>query len=56
MKKVINNNGYYIKIKGYYRNDGTFVSSHYRRIQSKIKSKSISGSKSNDPNQLSLGL
>tara|TARA_Y100000310_G_scaffold105489_2_gene103980 strand:- start:1364 stop:1534 length:171 start_codon:yes stop_codon:yes gene_type:complete len=54
MKKIINNKNYYIKIRGYYRKDGTWVSSHYRRIKYKIKSKSTESSKSTDPNQLSL--
>ena len=50
--------GYYEEIKSYYRKDGTLVSSHYRKLKSRIKSKSknVMGSQSNDPNQLSLTL
>ena len=56
MLETIDNKSYYIKIKGYYRKDGTWVSSHYRMIKFKIKSKSTQSSNSNDPNQLSLTL
>ena len=54
MEEIKNNKGYYIKIKSYYKKDGTLVSSHYRRIKSVVKLKNINGSESNDPNQLSL--
>jgi hypothetical protein len=45
-----------IKIKGYYRKDGTWVSSHYRNItpSKKIKNTKIEKTNSNDPNQLTL--
>jgi hypothetical protein len=45
-----------IKIKGYYRKDGTWVSSHYRYIShsKKIKSIKIEKSDSDDPNQLTF--
>ena len=56
MVGVINNKSYYIKIKGYYRMDGTWVSSHYRRIKFSLKSKNIPTSTPIDPNQLSLTL
>ena len=56
MERVINDKSYYIKIKGYYRLDGTWVSSHYRRIKFTLKSKNIPTSTSIDPNQLSLTL
>ena len=54
MEEIKNNKGYYIKIKSYYKKDGTLVSSHYRRIKSVVKLKNINGFESNDPNQLSL--
>tara|TARA_B100000287_G_C20293075_1_gene646723 strand:- start:252 stop:407 length:156 start_codon:yes stop_codon:yes gene_type:complete len=45
-----------IKIKGYYRKDGTWVSSHYRNItpSKKIKTIKIKKSDSDDPNQLTF--
>jgi len=56
MGKIINNRGYYIKIRSYRKKDGTLVSSHYRRIKSKPNLHTTKGSESNDPNQLSLTL
>jgi|TARA_R110002020_G_scaffold208057_1_gene413708 hypothetical protein len=45
-----------IKIKGYFRKDGTWVSSHYRNIESskKIKHVKIQKIDIEDPNQLTL--
>ena len=45
-----------VKIKGYYRKDGTWVSPHYRKINRKIKITEITttNTESNDPNQLKI--
>mgnify|MGYP003111113102 FL=1 len=47
-----------IKIKGYRRKDGTWVSSHYRTIKTKFKIKPINLDKTvyDNPDQLSLDL
>lgn len=46
-----------IKIKGYYRKDGTWVSTHYRNIDMSKKIKTINPQKVDiiDPNQLTFG-
>ena len=45
-----------IKIKGYYRKDGTWVSSHYRNIEpsKKIKQLKLQKTEIDNPNQLTL--
>ena len=49
--------GYYIKIKGYRRKDGTLVSSHYRKLEHRIKIKNFSlvtTVEYDNPNQLTI--
>tara|TARA_R110000803_G_scaffold25801_4_gene61621 strand:+ start:314 stop:478 length:165 start_codon:yes stop_codon:yes gene_type:complete len=48
--------GYYIKIKGYRRKDGTLVSSHYRKLEYRIKIKKFSlvTKEYDNPNQLTI--
>ena len=45
-----------IKVRGYYRKDGTWISEHYRHItpSKQIKKIRIKKSKHNDPNQLTF--
>ena len=54
--KIVEDRGYYIKIKSYCRKDGTLVSSHYRKIKHRVQVKKITSLKSeyHDPNQLTF--
>tara|TARA_R110000744_G_scaffold266049_1_gene380047 strand:+ start:510 stop:686 length:177 start_codon:yes stop_codon:yes gene_type:complete len=57
MGEIVEDRGYYIKIKNYCKKDGTLVSSHYRKIKYRVLVKKITLVKNeyNDPNQLTFG-